>query len=380
MQTWGVYTTNEAVFDPDLQKYDPVKDQVNIYIRRTRLGVLVKKDDWISLRLVGAFDNIGHNPLAGTVGGTNNGSFPVFGLWDAVFDLKISRKSDALHVLGGYYTPIVSRESVTSAFKVSSMEKSLSQTYIRQHLTGKGPGRTTGVTLGGILFNAAHTQGIKYAFGMHNPVFTTLGAEGSRPMWAGRLVWYCGQLEGQKFQMAEPVFSATKTNILTLGTSGTYQGETYLFKSSWSGGVDMHAQWQQFSLEGEWYFLGRNSADFSNVEQTGFLRAAAYLPFREKHLLEPTVMWMFFRGSMTGFEQLEAQTLGSFSGAESTVDAGVNWHLTKQKVKIYVHYNWRLADSGALGAGAANNLYFYQPGVEAIKRGNWLGIGVNVVL
>ena len=51
----------------------------------------------------------------------------------------------------------------------------------------------------------------------------------------------------------------------------------------------------------------------------------------------------------------------------------------KEGLKVLLHYTWRAGDPGAAGDGATVNEYFYQSGVGAIRRGNWIGLGINAI-
>ncbi len=66
-------------------------------------------------------------------------------------------------------------------------------------------------------------------------------------------------------------------------------------------------------------------------------------------------------------------------GEETTYDAGINWYLDGKNLKVLLHYTWRSGDPGEAGPGSQANMFFSQNGLGAIRRGNWLGLGVNAI-
>ena len=67
------------------------------------------------------------------------------------------------------------------------------------------------------------------------------------------------------------------------------------------------------------------------------------------------------------------------AGEETTFDAGVNWFLDGKNLKLALHYTWRSGDPGDAGDGSQVNAFFSQSGVGAIRRGNWLGLGLSAI-
>jgi hypothetical protein len=61
------------------------------------------------------------------------------------------------------------------------------------------------------------------------------------------------------------------------------------------------------------------------------------------------------------------------------MDLGANIYWNPD-FKISLHYTWRWGDAGATAAGATFNNYFRQSGLGAIERGDWLGLGLVVVI
>ena len=90
-------------------------------------------------------------------------------------------------------------------------------------------------------------------------------------------------------------------------------------------------------------------------------------------------MFMHFEGGTAALEQDDALSVGAFSGRDYTFDAGLNWYLNKKRLKLMLHYTWRSGDAGDAGEGSTVNLYYFQSGIGAVQRGNWLGLGLNAI-
>ena len=148
LQLWSSYTIGEEVYDKSLGKYKSVDDRLNFQIRRTRLGFSGQPYGHLLFKFDAALDLVGRDLLSGTEAGANNGASPQFRLWNAWLQWKIKKGSEKFNLVAGYLPPQIGRESITSALRSTSMEKSWSQNYLRRHLVGIGPGRAMGVNLG----------------------------------------------------------------------------------------------------------------------------------------------------------------------------------------------------------------------------------------
>jgi hypothetical protein len=140
-------------------------------------------------------------------------------------------------------------------------------------------------------------------------------------------------------------------------------------------------------MDGEWHVLSRSSLSTSTLQdepfrydfQTGYLRLSYTYALANEHFLEPLAMLVVLDGALEADEQAKATTLGSFAGREQILDVGVNYYLNPD-LKFSLHYTHRDGQAGDTGEGATFNNYFYQSGVGAIQRGNWLGLGLVAVL
>lgn len=382
---------NEQVFNSTTSTYEAVDNRFNTQIRRTRLGFKAKPTENFSFLVIASLDVVGRDAYSGTVGGSNNGSSPQFGLWNAWFQWRLKKGSEAFNLIGGYMPPQFSRESITSALRVTSMEKSWSQRYIRGHLTGTNPGRALGVNLGGLLRRDNQNVALSYDLGLFNPVNHSLGGNSTgrknSPLAVGRVALHFGDPEFTTYSINHKINYMGQRKGLTVAFQGAAEGETDLFRSNYAAGADILFNWGNFNLDGEWNWLSRTGAieqegiparEFTVGEQTGHIRASYNIPFHSHYILEPAIMLMQYVGPMDAAEQAEALAVKSPSGKESTVDAGVNFYLDPNFV-VSLHYSHHMGDAGDAGPGATVNDYFYQKETGAIHRGDWVGAGLVVL-
>ncbi len=398
VQLWSTYTTGQQVFNAEKGVYEPVDDRLNIQLRRARLGFRAQPYDQLKFTVVGFYDLIGRDAFAGTIGGYNPqnssaGSSPDFGIWDAFFTWKILKNSEALNLVGGYFRPQLSRESITSGWSVNSFEKSMSQTYIRKHLVGTAPGRAAGLNLGGTLLSEG-LFGLNYNVGLFNPVRRTssqFASAGRRyaPLLVGRAVVYLGDPEQTTYQIGYDINYYNQRKGLSIGFGGSIQGQTDVFDRSQALSGDFLLNYGPFSLDGDFNFMQRQGSrllpgtkevrEFTYSTNTGHLRAGYNLILADKYFLEPAFMVMQFHGGQTLEAQADAEAVNAYSGSESTYDLGINWYLNQKHLKLMLHHTWQAGDPGEGCEGFAGNAFFSQAGVGPIQRGNWWGLGLNAI-
>ncbi len=387
LQLWGTYTHNIQQYDLQSEQYLPIEDRTNFLIRRTRLGFKIQPYDFLQVKLVAAIDMVGRDLYSGFNGGSNNGSFPNIGLWEGTLRLKLTSKNDHFYLYIGYYPPAVGLSSITSAFQVPSLSKSFSQAYIRQNLVGRNPGRTAGLSLGGALGQADKKVGGQYELGIHNPSFPSAGGNTSQTrsiLYTGRLQLFLGDRPYQGFKRNSPLNFYNQRDGLTLGLSGSWQGKNDRADAAYSAGMDLIANWKALNINGEYYGLWRlgRLSDQDDVygSSTGFIRSSYNIIVADKYFIEPSIMWKFFRGGKSSLQQARANRVGDFAGQDNAYDIGINWHINRHQLKLAIHYTIQDGDAGAAKPGATLNQYFFQSGLGAIQRGDWLGIGLNIVI
>ncbi|MBK7410502.1 MAG: hypothetical protein IPJ40_22035 [Saprospirales bacterium] len=380
LQLWSNYSMGQEVYNPTGKYFEPVDDRFNVLLRRGRFGLRAQPYEGLKFTLVTAFDGIGKDVLTGVIGSPNNLSAPKFFIWDAFFQWKVQKNSEAFNLVGGYFRPQLSRESITSGWSVNSMEKAMSQTYIRKHLVGTGPGRALGFNLGGLWLPEGQKWGLNYNLGIFNPLFqsysgNSIGKQFS-PLITGRVVAYTSAIRNRRNTALGTILIFRRPKGLSLGAGGAWQGATDLFKKSYAVSTDLLFNWGSLNIDGEWNWMWRDGYS----TQTGHVRAGYNLVLHHRYFLEPALMVMQFNGASDLPGQSQAATLGASSGSETTYDAGLNWYLNKNRLKLMLHYTWYTGDAGeAAGTPFTGNTYFNESGVGAIHRGNWVGLGVNAI-
>lgn len=389
MQIWSTYTQHTKVFDAATGQYEAVDPRWNTMLRRSRFGFKAQPYDNLKVKALLAIDGVGRDALSGVMGPANNGPNPVVRLWTFHIDWKISQ-GEGLHLMAGYHLPQFSRESITSPWNVTALEKSFSQSYIRRHLTGINPGRAPGLSLNGLFLDEDRKLGLNYSVGLFNPTFPTMGGNSTgthfSPLYTARGVLYVGDPEMKKYSDGHKVNYFGKRNGVSIAANGSYQGKTDLFDNSYAVGTDVLFNWGDLNVDGEMLWLFRSGKrplpndgvrDFTYGNRTGYVRAGYNFLIAGKYLIAPVVMYKFMHGGMDEDPQLDASTVKMHSGIDETVDVGVNWFVEGNKMVVKLHYIWNSGDLGAAAPGATINDYFVQNPVGAIHRGDFLGLGLE---
>lgn len=387
VQLWSIYTMDQEVFNEETGSYEAVDDRFNTNLRRARLIVRGNPYPRLKYSLALFYDLAGRDLLSASVGGSNPAQ-PTFGVWDGFFQYQLSEDSEAAWLTGGWFRPQFQRESITSGWSVNSFEKSMSQNYVRRHLVGTGPGRAAGLNLGGVI--QGESIGLNYNVGVFNPLYTgefgqTVGRDFA-PLFSARTVLYLGDPELTNYKIGYETNYYNKRKGISLDFNASYQGQTDLFDESVAIGPGMLLNWGPLNLDGEWVWMTRSSTrttatgtrSFDYTSNSGHVRIG-YNIIVDKYMVEPVFMAMQFNGGETAEEQADAVAVNAFSGSERTYDVGVNWYIDRRNLKLMLHYTWRDGDPGAAGDGARVNQFFSQGGIGAIRRGNWLGVGLHAI-
>ncbi len=378
VQLWAIHSTGMEVYNSTSKQYEAVDDRFNVSFRRARVAFSGEPYSGLRYNVALMYDQTGRDILASGVGGFNKAD-PAVGILDAFVQWRIG-KTDALNLVGGWFRPQVQRESITGAWATNSFEKSMSQNYLRNHIVGTGLGRAAGLNLGGVLTKGKLS--LNYNLGVFNPVNASLSGasvgEKYAPLLAGRASLSIGDPEFQKYAISYDINFFNKRKGVSLDFNIARQGETEQFQSSTAYGPGLLLNWGPVNLDGEWMFMERELADITAQGGTGHIRLGVNLP-TGRFVLEPVFMVMKFKGSMDAKEQPNASLLKMSAGEETTFDAGINWYLDGKNLKLALHYTWRNGDDGAADDGSQINAFFSQNGVGAIRRGNWLGLGLNAI-
>jgi hypothetical protein len=334
LQLWSTYSMNEraqVIANSPLQR---VGDRVSFMARRARIGFKGKPYKRLSYVLTIQYDNLGKDKFSAVRGGTNTGTL---GILDAYVTWKAT-KNDWINVTTGYFQPQFSRECITGDLVVNSLDKSPSQTYIRQHITGKNYGRTTGVNVGGMKSKGLITVGYNAGIFTNN----TTAADQKNMAESTGILWSPLTVERVMFTIGDPEMKTYAINYdannyyskrkgITLSAYSSQQGKTDIFRTNRSTGWDVLLNFKNLNLDGEWNFMERRIEGTNYTMRTGHIRAGYNVIVAKKYFLEPSFMIMDFTGE--GGAQ--------FSGHDRMYDAGVNWYLNKKNCKLSAHYIWQ---------------------------------------
>lgn len=384
LQLWSTYTIGQEVYDANAQSYRRVDDRLNIYFRRARLLMRGEPYHGFKYYLSMHFDQAGHDLLSATQGPTNNAE-PSVGIWDVFIQWQLPVGKDQLHLTAGWFRPQFQRESITTGWGVSSLEKAMSQNYVRTHLTGRGPGRAAGINLGGMV--KGNKLSLLYNAGIFNPLLTGLNGNSVgrqfSPLLTGRLSLAIGDPDMEQYGIAYGTnyFNERKGISIDLNIAGQGATDQFWRAAAWGPGVLLN--YGRWNIDGEWMFLQRqgrrdDAGLFTARTGTGHIRAGYNIPVG-KFMLQPSAMMMRFKGAMDASGQADARLLRFSSGSEQTLDFGLNYYLRKRDMVIQLHYTLHSGDAGDAGEGSTVNAYFNQQTVGAIRRGNWIGLGMNAI-
>ena len=393
LQLWSVYSMNQKVYNTQTKGYDDVGNRLNFLMRRGRIGFRMQPYDNLKATVIFAFDAVGRDVESGVFGAGNNGAIPSVGIFDAFMEWRLKKGSEKLFLVAGYFRPQISRESITPAWQVGSMEKAASQTYLRQHIVGVNSGRSVGLNLGGLFQSKTGKVYFNYNLGIFNPGFyyNTNNSVGSQfsPLLVGRAVLSLGDPEIKQYGISYVQNYFNQRKGISLAIDGSSQGKTDLFKSNTSFGGDILLNWGHLNMDAEYHQMIRSGSrtlannagtrTFDYHSSVKHVRVGYNWIAGKKLFLEPTFTLMHFQGAGDALGQADAAAVRSSAGNETSYDAGINWHLQERRLKLLLHYTWRQGDPGAAGNGAQINDYFTQANVGAIRRGNWIGLGVNAI-
>jgi len=363
-QLWGVYTMDRVEGG---QKYD---NRMDFLLRRSRLGFQGKITEDLSWRVWFAYDNVGldqHTAFAksgsvGLVGGNSNNQ--QFYVWDAMFTYALHKNWANITV--GYFRPQVGRESITAGFEVLSFEKALTNFYPRLHLIGSGPGRETGINIGGLYNDEKTKLGLNYNFGVFNVDKFSGGTGGDNLLYTARIAVSYGDPEMKKYGLGYKVNYFGKRNGITFAVNYAYQGRGYAspvqqFKNNQMLGFDILANYKDFTFNAEYDELKR-SFDVSGLDykdKVWHVRAGYNFKLPNKTILEPTITYAEWQG--------DNKSLNG-NGNFKTTDVGLNWYIKQNKMKLNLHY---VKQSGSAKSA-------YNPDGKS-KAGDYVGVGLQLI-
>lgn len=319
VQSWLTYSMNEEKSGVEYA------DRFNASFRRLRFGAKGSPYSWLSYEIELNLDRLGEDSYAAT-----KGSYKGLDIWKAYLSAKLV-KSDLVYFHAGYYWAAISRDFNTSPWAVSSYDKTTSDQYLRNFMTGKGNGIESGFGFGGL--KNYDGFGFSYRVGAFSPA-AYASKEHFSPLLTGRLMLSFGDPEQKTYSYMLTGNHWNKRNGVTIAFGGAKQGKTdtgTIFDASKAYGTDIMATLGGFKVEAEYYKMKRELAGYDDFDgKEWFVRCGYNFVFKST-FIEPTVTYDSYEGE-------GEKTLFSSIGTDKTLDLGVNWYLNNDKLKLGAHY------------------------------------------
>lgn len=359
-QLWATYTRN--------LKDAPLTDsRADLFLKQGRVGFKGKALPSLTYSTLFAFDNLGKDQFTGSLGNAQATANTTFQLYD--FNITYALDTTFANITFGYFRPQSGHENIAPDAGVNSLDKGLTSLYLRSFLTGRTSGRETGVNIGG--FYGSPLFGIAYNIGAFDPTQALIsGTDGGprkwHPLMVGRLAASILQPDMTSYGLIPEInFFGTRKGITigghysfqdttdeTWDTSAvkydnakkTYSGLKYVggFQKNESFGGDFVANFMGLNVDGEYDVMKRSVKGFSShkdsvkapaanfTDRVYHIRAGYDIPLPKDQFLEPAFMY-------TEFFSDAASTLYP-GGYDRIFDAGLNWYLNKNNLKIALHY------------------------------------------
>lgn len=297
------------------------------YFRRGRFGVKGKVLPELSYNLMLSFDNLGKDGFLSTKGVVNTGEI---GIWSAYFTYNLNNKNNWLNITGGYFLPHLSRESTTSPWTVSSLDKTENSCYLRQFVTGKANGICPGINLGGVGKPGGFLLIYNLALINRQDMVSIMNENWSPVVLAHAMINF-GVPELNTYKYCFSNNSLKKQTSVTFGMGVSTQGKTDVFQTSQSVSADATIYLGSLKLDGEYsHFYRKNQSKYKG---NCFMERVSYNIFLKKYLvLEPVVMFEKFDGDQNYEDAL------FFDGIDKKIDIGLNLIASKKRLKLNLHY------------------------------------------
>lgn len=356
-----------------IDKPEPER-RLDFYMRRMRLGLKGTVYPRVDFITSFAYDNLGKDPYTGTFGTPQKLENTEFRVWDAYFLYHLD--STWADISFGLQHPMVGRELSSSWNGVTSLEFASIYYYMRDHLFTRPTVRETGVNIGGQFTDSNRVWGIIYDAGIFDAAQEKSSDLAGSLQWAplitGRLGFSLGQPESPLHKLSYDMNAFGKRIGLTIAGYASFQGRTderydtakCVFDSSkgtytlrgYKGGfrqnhvmgADLLGSFKGLTLNAEYallkrdfteswmhsintYLAAKNLAAFGNyTDKVWHVRAACAFPVLEKQFLEPAVIYTVFKG--------DEKSVNYPAGEDKTLDAGVNWYINKNNMKLSIHW------------------------------------------
>ena len=352
VQFWNAYS--EGIQSAD---GTAAQERFTSYFRRGRAGLKGNLLPEISYDLMLSFDYLAKDENLSTKGTANTG----ISIWSFYFTWKLNPKNDWLNITGGYFLPHLSRESTTSPWTVSSLDKTETSCYLRQFVTGKTNGITTGINIGG-LGKIGNPTLIYNVAGVNRQDRASIQTKYWSPVFLGHVMLNLGDTEFQSYKYTFSNNILRRQKSATLGIGFSKQGKTDSFESSSTIGADATIYLGNLKMDGEYYrFLRKNESKYNAKCIMGRVSSNVFL--KKDWILEPVVMYQIFSGDKNYMDA------SFFDGNDKMTDLGVNLISKSKSIKLNLHYVFHDGD-GTKNHYINNN----------IKPGNYGVLGIQFTI
>lgn len=321
VQFWNVLS--EGITSTD----QVAQNRLVSYFRRGRAGLKGNLLPEISYDLMLSMDYLAKDENISTKGNVNTGSISV---WSFYFTWKLNYENDWFNITGGYFLPHLSRESATSPWYVSSLDKSKTSCYLRQFVAGKTNGIMPGINIGGLGKIGKQTVVYNIAYANRQDKIG-IQTQNWSPVVLGHFMLNFGDAEFQKYKYTFSNNLLKRQTSATFGLGFSTQGETDVYKSSSTFGADVMVYIGSLKIDGEYYRLLRKNETLYHANS--WMGRMGYNIFLKKGwVLEPTVMFESFSG---GDNYSDASF---FDGKDQISDIGLNLISIPKNIKVNLHY------------------------------------------
>lgn len=330
LQMWNVESLKypQGDFTP---RYD-------MFIRRGRFGVNGKIASKLTYSTMFSYDGIGKDKYTVSQGGTLNSDENFrFVLRDGFLSYNSSR---TLNITMGYFRPRLGKEAIYSSWFCISQEKSLPNNQPRMHVLGRAIGRETGINVGGIKtlnksLNLLYDVGL---FDTNSPQIT--GNDSIKSILkTGRVVLMIGEPEMKDYSLVYYQSGYGNRKGISFGFNASHQGRTSIFKQNMFYGADIQLNYGALDLILEYDWMYRESIVTPNesiktIDKVNSAKIAWNFIQKNNTIIQPTVMF----STETPDNQYSNQNPFTKSSKQYVMDAGINWLLNKDRLKLGLHY------------------------------------------
>ncbi|MBN2636014.1 MAG: hypothetical protein JXR61_07075 [Prolixibacteraceae bacterium] len=296
------------------------------YFRRARFGLKGNLLPEISYDIMLSSDYLAKDDNLSTKGSAST----AISVWSFYFTWKVNPENDWLNITGGYFLPHLSRESTTSPWYTSSLDKTEASCYLRQFVTGKTNGISPGINIGGFGKIGKQTAVYNIAY-INRQDKTSIQTKNWFPVVLGHFMLNFGDSEFQKYKYTFSNNLLRKQTSATFGLGFSTQGKTDAFTYTSTFNADATIYLGSLKIDGEYSQLIRRNEYYYQANCVS-VRTGYNIFLKNNWVLEPTAMVEMFSGN-------EASSDASFfDGKDKILDLGINLISAKRNVKVNLHY------------------------------------------